>query len=399
MTSRSARRRFTVDDLFQDTSPRAEGVTDLEGAKEIRLDRIVPDPDQPRRTITPARFAELVASVRQEGVLVPIEVTYDPERNLYVIVHGERRWRAAREAGLASIPALVRELDTRQRVLHQLIENILREDLNAVDRSRGLRALKDALGGVTWEQVAETVGIRRSRLFQLLDVAKLPETLQEDIRGGRLSEKHGRALKDLPPPQQEELRQLVLGQGLSGDETLRVAQLVRRGHPGLSVEEALTAARAQRSSRPAPPVAASPDTAEPDAAPSRAALPAAAAAPARVVAPSPPGARQDPPTTTVATTAPTPAAAATPGSAAAPPPAPGIGDLEASRRTLAALLADLAARPLSARERQHTLALLRELRDLVDTALAHLGQQPADADEPPRFPQPLAFPQGEQGRA
>ncbi|MBX6342641.1 MAG: ParB/RepB/Spo0J family partition protein, partial [Thermomicrobiaceae bacterium] len=89
---RAARkRRFTVDSLFQDTTPRAVGVSDLVTAKEIRLDRIEPDPDQPRRTFDEERLEELAASIRQEGVLQPIAVRYDGARDRYVILHGERR--------------------------------------------------------------------------------------------------------------------------------------------------------------------------------------------------------------------------------------------------------------------------------------------------------------------
>ncbi|MCX6024359.1 MAG: ParB/RepB/Spo0J family partition protein [Chloroflexi bacterium] len=262
--ARPARRRFTMDDLFSDTSLRAEGVTDLDEAKRIRLDRIIPDPEQPRRSMDPARLEELASAIRAEGVLVPIEVTYDADRNVYIIVHGERRWRAAQAAGLAEIPAMVRELDGNHRVVRQLMENLQREDLNAVDRARGFRAIKEAMGGVAWEQVADAVGIKRSRLFQLLDIEKLPETIQDDIRAGRLSEKHGRALKDLEDAQQTELRDVVVAEGLSGDETLRAARTLRAA-PALPVRDAVERARSRPSQRPALPAA--PQAAAPTLAP------------------------------------------------------------------------------------------------------------------------------------
>ena len=96
------RRRFTVDALFTDHRPQAVGVEDLPTAKEIRLERIEADPEQPRRTFDPERLGELTASVRREGVLQPIAVRYDADRDVYVVVHGERRLRAARQAGLSS---------------------------------------------------------------------------------------------------------------------------------------------------------------------------------------------------------------------------------------------------------------------------------------------------------
>src|SRR6187431_543951 len=122
------RRRFTVDSLFTDTRPQAVGVSDLPTAKEIRLDRIEPDPEQPRRTFDEAKLGELTTSIQIEGVLQPIVVRYETGRDIYVIVHGERRWRASRAAGLTSIPAIVREVPEDRRLIQQLMENIVRDD-------------------------------------------------------------------------------------------------------------------------------------------------------------------------------------------------------------------------------------------------------------------------------
>lgn len=105
-----ARRRFTVDSLFTDTRQRAVGVDELVDAKLIAIERIVPDPNQPRRTFDPERLEELADSIRQQGILQPIVVRYEESGDRYVIVHGERRWRAAKQAGTASIPALVRDI-------------------------------------------------------------------------------------------------------------------------------------------------------------------------------------------------------------------------------------------------------------------------------------------------
>src|SRR5688572_32882263 len=115
------RRRFTVDALFADGRPRAVGVSDLAAAKEIRLDRIEADPEQPRRTFDDERLTELAASIRLEGVLQPIVVRYDGERDVYIVVHGERRLRACRLVGLAAIPAIVREVPVERRLVQQLM--------------------------------------------------------------------------------------------------------------------------------------------------------------------------------------------------------------------------------------------------------------------------------------
>jgi ParB family chromosome partitioning protein len=201
----SSRKRFTVDDLFTDTRPQAVGVSDLVDAKEIRLERIEPDPDQPRTSIDQEALGELAASIASEGVLQPIAVRYDAARDVYVIVHGERRWRAARLAGLEAIPALVRDIEGRRVLLQQLMENIVREDLNALDRAQALRALKDQMDNAPWDRVADAVGIRRSRLFQLLGTEKLSDGFRELLRDGALSEKQTRAVQRLPEEVQEEL--------------------------------------------------------------------------------------------------------------------------------------------------------------------------------------------------
>jgi ParB family transcriptional regulator, chromosome partitioning protein len=221
------RRRFTVDALFTDNRPQAVGVDDLPTAKEIRIERIVPDPNQPRQTFDEARLQELTESIRLEGVLQPIVVRYDEAQDRYVIVHGERRWRASQQAGLKSIPALVRDVPDDRRLVHQLMENIVREDLNAVDRAAALRVLKSQLGDAPWDQVAEKVGIRRSRLFQLLGTEKLPSTVQDDIRAGRLSEKQSRALQGLPPGQQTALRDAIIADSLSAEQAMRLARSLR----------------------------------------------------------------------------------------------------------------------------------------------------------------------------
>jgi ParB family transcriptional regulator, chromosome partitioning protein len=222
-----ARRRFTVDALFSDTRPQAVGVSDLADAKEIQLSRIEPDPQQPRRTFDEERLEELSDSIRSEGVLQPIVVRYDQGRDIYVLVHGERRWRASQQAGLQVIPALVRDVPPERRLLQQLMENVVRDDLNAVDRAAALRALRDQLGGVPWEQVAETVGIKRSRLFQLLGTEKLAPKAQEDIQSGRLSEKQSRALQGLSVVRQEALRELIVEEKLTAAAASRLAKAFR----------------------------------------------------------------------------------------------------------------------------------------------------------------------------
>ena len=232
-----ARRKFTVDALFTDTRPQAVGVQDLTEAKTIALDRIEPDPDQPRRSFDEARLDELTDSIRKEGVLQPIVVRYDGERDRYVIIHGERRFRASRQAGLEAIPALVRDVPEHRRLIQQLMENIVRDDLHAVDRARALRLLKEQMDDAPWEDVAAEVGIRRSRLFQLLDTGKLPEPAQEHIRAGTLSEKQSRALQGLPEVYQKALGDAIVERAIPSQVATRIGRALRQSGRLVTTDE------------------------------------------------------------------------------------------------------------------------------------------------------------------
>lgn len=220
-------RRFSVDDLFTDTRPQATGVSDLADAKMIDVARIEPDPEQPRRHFDAERLTELADAISAEGVLQPIVVRYDADRDIYVIVHGERRFRASRLAGKSDIPAIIRDVPAQRRLVQQLMENIVRDDLNAIDRAAALRALREQMDNAPWEDVAATVGIKRSRLFQLLGTEKLPEAAQADIQSGKLSEKQSRALQGLPAAQQEALRALMVERGVQAATAMKIAQALK----------------------------------------------------------------------------------------------------------------------------------------------------------------------------
>ncbi|MEX1157349.1 MAG: ParB/RepB/Spo0J family partition protein [Thermomicrobiales bacterium] len=209
-TKTTRRRKFSVDALFTDTTARGVGVSDMLDAKLIRHDRIVPDPNQPRNYFDEDGLNDLATSIRAEGILQPIAVRYDEPRDIYVIIHGERRWRAAAITGLESIPAVVRDIPEDRRLIQQLVENIVREDLNALDRAAALRALKAQMGDPAWDIVAEAVGIRRSRLFQLLGTEKLNERVQEALRRGIISEKQTRMIQSLPEDIQRDLGAAIL---------------------------------------------------------------------------------------------------------------------------------------------------------------------------------------------
>ncbi len=229
------RRKFTVDSLFEDTSARAAGVRDLVDAKVIDIERIVPDPGQPRQTFDEDALQELASSISQEGILQPIAVRYDDSSDQYILLHGERRWRAARIAGLTSVPAIVREVPEDRRLVHQLMENVVREDLNAVDRAAALRMLKRQMDDAPWERVAEAVGIRRSRLFQLLSTEKLVDSVQHRIRSGELSEKQTRPLQGLAPEAQEAMAKLIV-EGLGEKQAQTISRRLREDESYLELD-------------------------------------------------------------------------------------------------------------------------------------------------------------------
>ncbi|MBW3624947.1 MAG: ParB/RepB/Spo0J family partition protein, partial [Armatimonadetes bacterium] len=157
-----------------------EGVNRLAEAREIALDQIHPNPHQPRQTFHEESLEALAASIREQGVLQPITVT--PDGDGYRIVAGERRWRAAQLAGLSRIPALVRNLSDRDQRIVALMENLQREDLNDIDRARGLADLREALAAHATElssheldeEVGKRLGISGRSVRNFLALLNLP---------------------------------------------------------------------------------------------------------------------------------------------------------------------------------------------------------------------------------
>jgi len=160
----------------------------------LALERLSPNPFQPRREIDGTEFDALVDSVRRHGVLQPIVVR--PISSGYEIVAGERRWRAAQSAGLSSIPAVVREVTDREMLELALIENLRREDLSPIERAVAFRRLVDMFH-LTQEQIAQVTGGNRSSIANTMRLLDLPGEVQAAIGGGRLTEGHGRALLGL----------------------------------------------------------------------------------------------------------------------------------------------------------------------------------------------------------
>lgn len=245
-----------IDKLFTapDDIEQASGLQLL----SVRIDAIQPDPDQPRSTFPRESLEELSASIEQDGVIQPIELT-EMRPNVYMIVHGERRWRAAKIAGLEAIPAVVRRRDYDQitRFVRQIVENIQREDLNDVDRAAGMihlrdllqeeldRARQEEIGGdkpwasqITWAKVGERLGYSRQRIHQLIKLLDLPEEIKEAVRDGTLSERDTRVYQGLRPTQQRALYRAYAAGDLNSKEVRQVARLLK-DLPHLRVHQAL----------------------------------------------------------------------------------------------------------------------------------------------------------------
>ena len=160
----------------------------------IPVERISPNPDQPRRSFAESALAELAASIREKGIIQPLILRKNPrDPQGYEIVAGERRWRAAQRAQLHEVPAIVRELDDTEVLELAIIENIQRADLNAIEEAAGYRQLMDRFGH-TQEKLAEALGKSRSHIANLLRLLTLPESVMEHVRTGALSAGHARAL-------------------------------------------------------------------------------------------------------------------------------------------------------------------------------------------------------------
>ena len=180
-----------LDALFATNVPEEEQKKEGEVVLNLKLTEIEPNKDQPRRVFDEDALEELAESIKRYGVIQPIIVTNKDK--YYEIVAGERRWRAAKKAGLSEIPVIVRDDDERKNKEIALIENIQREDLNPIEKARGLRALMDEYG-MTQQELADTIGKSRSGIANTVRILNLDERVIDLALQGKLSEGHCKAL-------------------------------------------------------------------------------------------------------------------------------------------------------------------------------------------------------------
>lgn len=194
-----------LESLFEDAAPSCESDTRIE---TLPLREIEPDPGQPRKTFDDETLAELSASIAEHGLLQPIAVRPKPSGG-YLIVAGERRWRASRMAGLTEVPVIVKDVTDEQAMELALVENLQREDLDPVEEAAGIRELMTRCD-LTQEQAARKLGKSRSALANSLRLLSLPETVLELLKSGFITIGHAKVILGLPTPElQEEAAQMI----------------------------------------------------------------------------------------------------------------------------------------------------------------------------------------------
>ncbi len=181
---------------------------------EIEVNRIVPNPDQPRRTFDEETLEELASSIRELGVVQPLTLRLSEDGD-YQIIAGERRWRAARKAGLFTVPAYVRTVSDTEMTEMALIENIQREDLNSIEVALGFKKLIDTYH-LTQERLSERLGKKRATSANHLRLLRLPAEIQLGLRDRKLDMGHARAILSIDDPKlQLKIYQRILKEGLS----------------------------------------------------------------------------------------------------------------------------------------------------------------------------------------
>lgn len=198
----------------------------LAGAFFIGIDRIRPDPKQPRKILDPQKQKELVESVRRLGILQPISVRFVQSEKLYLIIAGERRFLAAQAAGLTELPCWVQRPEEKAILVHQIVENWQRADLHPFDLADALAQLRDT-NGYSQKEMATETGKPESEISRLLSLLKLAPEVQKEARTdltGEITRRHLIAIASANPATQQRVLQIVRAKGLNALETEKLVQ-------------------------------------------------------------------------------------------------------------------------------------------------------------------------------
>ena len=181
-----------INAIINPTSKKNANSSSRPGVNKVKINNIKPNPDQPRRDFDKKSLEELSLSIKNKGIITPI--TLRKSGKDYEIVAGERRWRAAKKANLKSIPAYIIDIKNNSEMMQvALIENIQREDLNAIEEAEGY-AILNSKHGLSHDEIANTIGKKRATISNALRLLKLPPEIRKSIREGKISAGHGRAI-------------------------------------------------------------------------------------------------------------------------------------------------------------------------------------------------------------
>lgn len=211
--------------LFSDTEEsyeKAQGLKEGETIVELSLEEIYPNPDQPRRVFDEGALRDLSASIREHGVIVPIIVNRG-ENGKYMIIAGERRYRAARMAGLKTVPTVIKEYTSAQVEEIALIENLQREDLNPIEAAFAMKRLMEEYH-LTQEELAVKIGKSRPAITNTLRLLALPSAITKYVSEGKLTSGHARALLPLPEDAQLDFAKQIVKEGYSVRKTERMVK-------------------------------------------------------------------------------------------------------------------------------------------------------------------------------
>jgi ParB family transcriptional regulator, chromosome partitioning protein len=207
----------------------------LSGAFFIKIEHIRPDPDQPRKTIDPEHLKELIDNIRQFGILQPISVRFIPEQEAYFVIAGERRYRAAKEAGLTELPCWVQTPKSENVLLQQIAENWQRRDLEPLELAEALAVLRDTKG-YSQKQLSQKLSKPESEISRLLSLLKLEPKVLQTARSapkGTFTKRHLGSIAQLPPEDQQDVMVRVQDRMLTATETEEIVREKKESGRGI----------------------------------------------------------------------------------------------------------------------------------------------------------------------